>query len=222
MRAPEKHVFLSWTCNFLSKFTSGLTLWFKTTFILKCILNVRQNPYLWEKSWVFALPQMQACIHLWRWLGKFERTIKASETIKISPSSLPVLGISLSDEQTTSVCNALWSPDLNPALTCPWLKPVNGHTHPILVSAYRQDSKSYTEKVKAGRSGSPVMSIKMWICRQLWVELLGVLGWWWTCVPGQKAGILAGLITQNAQYWWSISQSEENQGRQLRQISRAE
>lgn len=153
MRAPEKHVFLSWSCNSLSKFTTALTLWFKTTFILKRILNVRQNPYLWEKSWVFALPQMQACIHLWRWLGKFERTIKASETIKISPSSLPVLGISLSDEQTTSVCNALWSPDLNPPLTCRWLKPVNGHTHPCLsISSGQQKLHREGESWKVSQS----------------------------------------------------------------------
>lgn len=62
-------------------------------------------------------------------MGKFERTIKANETIIISPS-LPVTGMSLSDEQTSSVCNALWGPDLNPPLTCPWFKPENCHIHP--------------------------------------------------------------------------------------------
>lgn len=88
---------------------------------------------------------MQACMHLWRWLGKFERTIKASETTKISPSSPPVLGLSLSDEQTSSVCNALCGPDLNPPLICPWFKPENGHLHPSPAYHRRGQPKSHTE-----------------------------------------------------------------------------
>lgn len=90
VRTPEEHVFLSCSCNPWSKVTSGLTLQFKTTSISKCILHVRQNAYHWEEDWVLPLPHTQACMRFWMWLGKFEKTIKASERIKISPPAPPL------------------------------------------------------------------------------------------------------------------------------------
>lgn len=176
VRTPEKHVFLSWSCNPWSKFTSGLTLQFKTTSISKCVLHVRQNAYLWEGDWVLPLPQTQACMCLWMWLGTFEKTIKASETIKISPfppSAPQFFGISLSDEQSSGVSSALWGPGLT--VTLPAFVPglSQGMCIPILIPAYSQDTAkvTHTEEGKAGRSSqSRGRSV------DLWTDVNGVTG----------------------------------------------
>lgn len=171
------------------------------------------------------LPQMQACMCLWLWLGNFEKIVKASKKINIFPSlpssSAPLFfGISLWDEENCHVSNALWSPGsiALPSLLCPWAKPGNVHTHlcPSILSGH---SKSHTQRrVKLEGPCNPL--VKVWICRQMWMESLGWFCWWWTRVPGQRQASQWVWFTQDTEHCSSISHSVKDWRRKWRQISK--
>lgn len=172
----------------LSLHTPGLTLWFETPFWIIIYFTTCTTKCLPLRQELSLCPSSNASLNAFvKVVGKIWENNKASE-IKKSPLPLfhffRLAFLVKRPEVFAMPCGVLIQtlPSRVPGLS-------QRMVIPILVPAYitKGHSKSHTEKVNAGRQATMNGVVG---CVQL------VMG----MCPRTK-GILAGLLTQNAQYW---------------------